>query len=116
MLVTIWLLCGVAAAVVASNRGANGCLWFALGIVLGPIGFALAFTTGQPCPHCASRISSQAAICPRCGRPLAELKPVGPAATPPRFCNRCGAPHGRDSRFCPGCGQKLSSPELDPGR
>jgi len=63
----IWLLFGICAAIVASNRGANGCLWFGLGVLLGPIGFALAFTTGAKCPKCASRISEDAKVCPKCG-------------------------------------------------
>ncbi len=66
----IWLVCGIAAAVVASNRGANGCLWFGLGLLFGPIGLALAFANGRRCPHCASRISTKALVCPHCQRPL----------------------------------------------
>jgi hypothetical protein len=65
--IVVWLICGIAAAVVASNRGDSGCIWFGLGILLGPIGFALAFTTGVKCPRCASRISEDAKTCPNCG-------------------------------------------------
>ena len=68
----IWLLFGISAAVVASNRGANGCLWFGIGVLLGPIGFALAFTTGTKCPKCASRISEAAKVCPNCGHAISE--------------------------------------------
>lgn len=63
----IWLLLGICAAIVASNRGENGCLWFGLGVLLGPIGLAMAFTTGVRCPKCASRISKDAKVCPKCG-------------------------------------------------
>jgi hypothetical protein len=65
-------LFGICAAIVASNRGANGCLWFGLGILLGPFGFALAFTTGQKCPKCDSRISEQAKVCAKCGYQLSQ--------------------------------------------
>lgn len=68
----IWLLFGICAAIVATNRGANGCLWFGLGVVLGPIGFALAFTTGAKCPKCASRISEAAKVCPNCGHAISR--------------------------------------------
>lgn len=68
--ILIWIVFGIAAAMVASNRGASGSLWFALGVLLGPIGFALAFTNGVKCPKCDSRISTKATICPRCSHSL----------------------------------------------
>ncbi len=68
--ILIWLFFGICAAIVASNRGANGCLWFGLGALLGPIGFALAFTTGVKCPKCASRVSQGAMVCPHCSHTI----------------------------------------------
>jgi hypothetical protein len=62
----IWLLFGVCAAVVAAQRGGSGCLWMFLGVLLGPIGFALAFTVGATCDHCGKKISAKAAVCPYC--------------------------------------------------
>jgi len=41
---TALITCAICSAVVASLRGANGGVWFALGFLLGPLGFALAFT------------------------------------------------------------------------
>ena len=70
LFIAIWLLFGICAAIVASNRGASGCFWFGLGVLLGPIGFALAFTTGTKCPSCASRISEDATVCPNCGHKI----------------------------------------------
>jgi hypothetical protein len=66
----IWLIFGVCAAVVASNRGESGCLWFLVGVMLGPIGFAIAFTTGVKCPSCDKRISTKADTCPHCRRDM----------------------------------------------
>lgn len=45
----IWLLFGIASAVVASNKGRSSCPWSALGVLLGPFGFilALAVSTNQ---------------------------------------------------------------------
>lgn len=114
-----WLLFGICAAIVASNRGANGCLWFGLGILLGPIGFALAFTTGATCANCASRISQNAKVCPKCGHAFAtgpkpgvvytasELKEFqareasakSPAAPPPRS--------DEQMKRCPFCAEKI---------
>ena len=66
-LLVIWVLFGICAGVVATSRGRErSCLWFFLGVVLGPIGFALAFAGGRKCPDCASRISREAKVCPKC--------------------------------------------------
>jgi hypothetical protein len=50
-------------------------LWFGLGVLLGPIGFALAFTTGSRCEKCGSKISSKAEICPNCGHEMRAPRP-----------------------------------------
>lgn len=64
----IWIVCGVAAAIIASGRGANGCLWFGLGILLGPIGLAVSFAagSGRQCPACRKNIHPEATKCPYC--------------------------------------------------
>ena len=41
-----WLLCGIAAAFIAAKKGGGGCLWFVLGILLGPIALVMAFAAG----------------------------------------------------------------------
>ncbi len=38
----IWVGCAVATAVIARNKGRNGCIWLAIGIVLGAIGLIIA--------------------------------------------------------------------------
>ena len=66
--ILLWVVCGIAAAFVASSRGASGCLWFGLGVLLGPLGLALSFAAldQKKCPYCQSGINSQATRCPRC--------------------------------------------------
>lgn len=66
MLIAIWLSFG--SAVFASRRGANGILWFCLGILLGPIGLVLSLFagSGRVCPACRKGIHPQATKCPYC--------------------------------------------------
>ena len=111
----IWVLFGICAAVVASNRGADGCLWFGLGVILGPIGFALAFTTGTKCPKCDSRISKAAQVCPKCGHVLkaqpANLPSAGGVVlreSTTKKCPYCAESIQAEAIKCRYCGEKLT--------
>lgn len=81
-----WLMFGVLAAVVASNKERSGWGWFLLGMLLGPFGFALSLVVSKDesaaernalssgavkkCPFCAELIKSEALVCRYCGRDL----------------------------------------------
>lgn len=81
-LVVIWLLFGVASAMVANSKGRSGAGFFFLGVLLGPIGLLGAAVSSRDtgrnvkaglqsgqlrtCPFCAEAINSLAVICPNC--------------------------------------------------
>ena len=65
--VLIWIVCGIASAVIMDKKGKSGCLGFFLGVLLGPIGVLIALaTTGRVCPYCRKSIPEKASICPYC--------------------------------------------------
>lgn len=68
----LWVIWGVVAAVIASNRGGDMAKWLVAGIIFGPFSFPFALFEGGPCPFCMSRISTQATVCPKCSRNLPE--------------------------------------------
>lgn len=101
--IILWVICGAGAGVVASNRGESGCAWFAMGVLLGPIGFALAFTTGSHCPACQKRISTKAQTCPFCQHALAIVKSSKPQ-NDTKKCPDCAEIIKAEARKCRFCG------------
>src|ERR1035441_10374333 len=124
VLVLLWVVCGVAAGVIASGRNASECLWFGLGVLLGPIGLALSFTagSGRKCPQCQSSVHEDATKCPKCQSPLSaavagaqdpatgapvarlEYDYTGKAEQKYR-CPKCKVRIGKNAERCTGCGQ-----------
>lgn len=92
ILIVIWLLFGIASAVVMSNKGRSGCGGFALGFLLGPFGLIIALVLpadrmaqekkdlrlgqSKKCPQCAELIKVEAKKCRHCGAEL--YKPMTP--------------------------------------
>ena len=120
-----WVLCGIAAAMVASSKGRSVGGWFFLGLILGPFGLLFALLAGKEgpaegerkCPFCAEFIKKEAVVCKHCGRDLPE-NPIAETAThtdwmveqvsmaPWRnltICPICGAKHEGDPTECRAC-------------
>ena len=125
-----WLVFGVVSAFVARKKGRGGCAWFALGVLLGPIGLILIFAAGprleaaeraaaaarekkaaaltRKCPSCGEFNREDAVDCRSCG---GSMTAPARAAAPPRIatpgqwsCPRCGAPNAEKSPRCTNCG------------
>lgn len=45
-----WLVCGIAALLIANSRGTVGISWFVLGLILGPFGVLLALVSKPVAP------------------------------------------------------------------
>jgi len=68
IIIPLWLLCGIVAAIIGAQKG-EGCVAFIVGILLGPFGVLLALLSPgnqKSCPYCRKMIHEDATICPYC--------------------------------------------------
>ena len=97
-LLVVWVLFGIACAVIATNKGRSGGGWFVLGFLLGPFALILALVVSKNqesidnknlqsgemkrCPYCAEMIKMAAIKCRFCGEDLPENQPSDLSDTP----------------------------------
>lgn len=85
----LWIICGFAACFVANSRGASGCLWFGIGMMLGPIGLAMSFATGpsRVCQFCKKGVAEGAVKCPYCQSDISSGSKSGDRPAEPMNSN-----------------------------
>ena len=105
LLIITWVLFGIAAVLVANNKGMDGCSWFVIGFLLGPFGLLFALlSSGRQCPHCKKGIHADATKCPYCQSDLTR-----DSSTRKSSLANSGVDHsltpGTMQRECRHCGQ-----------
>jgi hypothetical protein len=104
-LLLIWILFGIAAVIVASQKNRSGCAWFALGFLLGPFGLLFALLL----PSLPSSSTDQNASPP--SLPSAPLDPS--LASDTKICPHCAETIKLAAKKCRFCGEVLSDDQVD---
>ena len=122
----VWVVCGIAGAMIASRKGRSVEGWAVLCFLLGPLGVVLALVASRDeagletqalesgdsrkCPQCAEVIKAEATKCRYCG---SELTPQ-PKPQIAGSCFLCGFELRQRVAVCPKCGRNdpLARPAL----
>ena len=123
----LWVICGIAGAMIAAQKGRSQTGWAALCFLFGPFGVILALLASRneatlaaqaiarghsrQCPQCAELVKAAATKCRYCGSTIAPLPKLAPVSQPEYTCFLCGtalnAEFAKDRSLpCPKCGRK----------
>lgn len=118
--VAVWAVLGAVGAAIAVWRTGHAGLGAAISVLLGPLGWLLAFCLPDVrarCANCRAVIDPQAFVCQHCGKRLRSdtsiMANVQHESTEAAFCMKCGvdgvstAELGRMVYYCTRCGRKL---------
>ena len=100
----IFLLSGIAGAVIADKKGRSGLLWFVLCLIFPPLLILLLFLPLKPaagrtrqCPYCGKIVSAKETACRYCSKEL----PIEMVQ-----CPSCGS-FVPDKSYCVQCNREL---------
>ncbi len=60
-------LFATACAFASERRGGSPLGWFLMGVIFGPLAFAVVLTAGKRCKDCRAVIPTDAKLCQKCG-------------------------------------------------
>lgn len=113
LVITIWLMCGIIAVLIATNKGQKEFKTLFPCVVFGPIGLLLAVKTKRlkmHCPYCDEIVDTEKNRCSLCGLELEETDSIGGGIVS-KQCPKCGERDVHDAyiengswgKWCPNC-------------
>jgi hypothetical protein len=114
MILSIWILCGIIAVMVANSKGERNILILLFCSLIGPIGLAYILTRKKKmkiyCPYCDENVDTLGGDCSLCGLKLEPIDGNGESITS-KQCPKCEKSDVHDAyienglwgKWCPNC-------------
>jgi hypothetical protein len=125
MILSIWILCGIIAVMVANSKGERNILILVFCSIVGPIGLAYILTKKKKmkiyCPFCDENVDTQGNACSLCGLNLEQTDNIVESITS-KQCPKCKKMDVHDAyienglwgKWCPNC--KMSIKKIRQGK